>query len=59
MAILTGYYNDQLKSISQKDAAKLLEVGEYPQAHLDKVSMAAMMKVIETMYNLEETITKT
>lgn len=58
--ILTAYYNDQLKSINTGDAAKLLTVGEYPvPANVDKVTLAAMMKVVDTMYNLEETITKT
>jgi hypothetical protein len=58
--ILDGYYNDQLKSTGKKDAAKLLNVGEYPiPANMDKVTLAAMMKVVSTIYNLEEAITKT
>jgi hypothetical protein len=60
LALLTGYYNDELKSMDKKTAAELLNVGEYPMPQdLNKVSLAAMMKVIDTMYNLEETITKT
>ncbi|MBV8391147.1 MAG: PSD1 domain-containing protein [Mucilaginibacter sp.] len=60
MSILTSYYQDQLKSINQKDAEKLLAVGEYPMsADLDEIKLAAMMKVIDTIYNLEEAITKT
>jgi hypothetical protein len=60
MSILTSYYQDQLKSINQKDAEKLLAVGEYPvPANMDKIKLAAMMKVIDTIYNLEEAITKT
>jgi hypothetical protein len=60
MNILTGYYNDQLNTINKPDAIKLLTVGEYPMPpNLDKVTLAAMMKVVDAMYNLEETITKT
>jgi len=60
MGILTGYYADQLKSMNEKNAEKLLNVGEYPiPAGMDKITLAAMMKVIDTIYNLEEAITKT
>jgi len=60
MSILTSYYQDQLKSINKKDAEKLLAVGEYPvPANMDKIKLTAMMKVIDTIYNLEEAITKT
>jgi hypothetical protein len=59
-AILDSYYADQLRSINSKSAAKLLSVGEYPNpAGVDKITLAAMMKVIDTIYNLEEAITKT
>ena len=60
MNILTSYNQDQLRSINKKDAEKLLAVGEYPiPANMDKINLAAMMKVIDTIYNLEEAITKT
>ncbi len=60
MAILTSYYADQLKTINNQSANKLLSVGEYPvPADLDKITLAAMMKVVDTIYNLEEAITKT
>jgi hypothetical protein len=60
MSILTSYYADQLRSMTPKNAEKLLNVGEYPiPANLDKVKLAAMMKVMDTIYNLEEAITKT
>jgi len=60
MRILTSYYQDQLKSINEKDAEKFLAVGEYPMpGEMDKIKLAAMMKVIDTIYNLEEAITKT
>ncbi|HTD39109.1 MAG TPA: PSD1 and planctomycete cytochrome C domain-containing protein [Mucilaginibacter sp.] len=60
MSILNAYYADQLKSINRKDAEELLAVGEYPiPVGVDKINLAAMMKVIDTIYNLEEAITKT
>jgi hypothetical protein len=60
LAILNGYYNDQLKTIDKKTAAKVLNVGEYPvTGNLNKVTLAGMMKVVDTIYNLEEAITKT
>ncbi|MDB5136225.1 MAG: hypothetical protein JWP37_2828 [Mucilaginibacter sp.] len=58
--ILDSYYADQLRSINSKSAAKLVSVGEYPiPAGIDKITLAALMKVIDTIYNLEEAITKT
>jgi hypothetical protein len=60
MAILNSYYADQLRSINKQNANKLLNVGEYPiPGDLDKITLAAMMKVVDTIYNLEEAITKT
>ncbi len=60
LGILTGYYADQLKTLNKKDAQKVLSVGEYPiPKDLDKITLAAMMETIDTIYNLEEAITKT
>jgi hypothetical protein len=60
LAILTAYYNDELKTMKKADAEKLLSVGEYPlPVNPDKITLAAMMKVVDTIYNLEEAITKT
>src|SRR3984957_10465654 len=59
--VLIDYYNDQTKLFQSKqlDAKKTLAIGEYPQANTDPASTAALMKVIELIYNLEETITRT
>ena len=60
--ILTDYYKDQLGLFRNKqlNARQTLSVGEYPQASTeDPGATAALMKVIELIYNLEETITKT
>lgn len=58
--ILTAYYKDELKGMNKADAEKLLSVGEYPvPSNIDRLNLAAMMKVVDTIYNLEEAITKT
>jgi hypothetical protein len=60
LALLRSYYADQLHTLNAKNAQKILNVGEYPiPANLDKVTLAAMMLVVNTIYNLEESITKT
>jgi hypothetical protein len=62
LAILKKYYDEQLQSFQQKklDALKTLKEGEYPlNEKLDLNVSAAMMKVVNTIYNMEEAITKT
>ncbi|MEO6730965.1 MAG: PSD1 and planctomycete cytochrome C domain-containing protein [Ferruginibacter sp.] len=59
--ILKGYYDDQLGQFRQKklDAAATLKTGEYPfNKNVDKDATAALMKVINMIYNMEEAITK-
>lgn len=59
--ILTAYYEDQLDRFqANPDQIKAsLSVGEYPLEEKDINSKtAAMMQVIVSLYNLEETITK-
>lgn len=61
LKVLIDYYTEQLQLFKDKklDAALTLKVGEYKMDEkADTNSSAAMMKVIEMMYNLEETITK-
>ena len=61
LSVLTGYYNEQLQAFRQKklDAGKTLAIGEYPgNKQLNPNEQAALMKVIELLYNLEETITR-
>ncbi|WP_298712411.1 DUF1549 and DUF1553 domain-containing protein [Chitinophaga sp.] len=60
--VLAKYYVQQQSWFKARpaEAAKLLQHGEYPMAEgLDKPSWAAMMQVITTIYNLEETLSKT
>jgi hypothetical protein len=61
LKILNDYYTGQVQTFSQdkQNAGKLLSVGEFPENNkVNKISAAAMMQVITTIYNLEETITK-
>jgi hypothetical protein len=61
-SILNEYYTEQLVEFQQKklSADATLKVGEYPNNDkADKTESAALMKVIEMIYNLEESITKT
>lgn len=59
VAILSDYYNKELGKSTRASAEKSLAVGEYPiPANIDKVKLAALMRVMTTIYNLEETITK-
>jgi len=61
VSLLLDYYQSQ-RLMHQQDkitAGKLLEVGEFPvNETVDPVEMAALMQVIQIIYNLEETITK-
>ena len=59
---LVNYYRDQLSVFhnDQGAARKTLTIGEYPwRGGIDISASAALMRVIDAMYNLEETITKT
>ena len=59
--ILQDYYNEQLQLFQQKklNAAITLKAGEYPMNEkLDANQSAALMKVINAIYNMEEAITK-
>lgn len=59
--ILKDYYTKQLAEFKQKtlDANATIQVGEYPSPdHLDANQVAALMKVINTIYNMQEAIIK-
>ncbi len=61
MKLLTDYYNNEASSFlkNRKEAFKVLNVGEYPhEAKVNESQAAALMRVINTLYNMEETITK-
>ena len=59
--ILKEYYNEQLQLFQQNklNAAVTIKVGEYPfNKQLDDKQVAAVMKTISTIYNMEEAIVK-
>lgn len=59
--ILESYYNDQLQEFDQKKlvASVTLNVGEYPiNEKLNSNQLAALMKVIAIIYNMEEATMK-
>ena len=61
ITILQDYYTEQVNQFTQKklDAAATIKTGEYKMpVHPDVITMAALMKSIEAIYNLEESITK-
>ena len=60
--LLKEYYTDELQRFGNKsqDAELALKTGEYPiDKKADKNKLAALMKTVNTIYNLEEAITKT
>lgn len=60
MEVLNTYHKGQLENMESENALDLVSVGEYPlDGNLDKVELASLMQVISTIYNLEETISKT
>ncbi|MBL7697483.1 MAG: PSD1 domain-containing protein [Chitinophagaceae bacterium] len=61
MNILKDYYDEQLQLFQNKklDPEEILQQGEYPRTvNADKATTAALMKTINTIYNMEEAITK-
>ncbi|MEX2512763.1 MAG: PSD1 and planctomycete cytochrome C domain-containing protein [Cyclobacteriaceae bacterium] len=60
MEVLNKYHQGQLQTMESENAMELVSVGEFPlDDQLNKVEWAALMQVISTIYNLEETISKT
>jgi hypothetical protein len=59
--ILDSYYREQLAFFSKnKEAAqKIVKVGQYKPAVKTTESLAALMQVMQVIYNMEEAITKT
>ncbi len=57
--LLLSFYEDEMKTITNATAEKLLAVGEFPSdTKADKVEQAVLMKVISMIYNLEEVVVK-
>lgn len=59
ITLLNDHFEEELKTLTMETAKDLLDVGEYPiPASMDSVKLAAMMQVVNIIYNLEEAITK-
>lgn len=61
LKILIHYYKEEVEAnkLSSDKAKKFVKAGEYPRADVKDVgSLAALMQVVHTIYNLEESITK-
>lgn len=57
--LLNSHFEEERKTLTQETAEDLLDVGEYPiPENMDRVTLAAMMQVVNIIYNLEEAITK-
>ncbi|GAA4315122.1 PSD1 and planctomycete cytochrome C domain-containing protein [Compostibacter hankyongensis] len=60
--LLNDYWQDRKKYFATHaaEARKLIQAGEYPQRKdVQPVALAAFMQVVNTIYNMDETITKT
>ncbi|CAL1516742.1 PSD1 and planctomycete cytochrome C domain-containing protein [Chitinophaga sp. MM2321] len=60
--ILVSYWKEQQAyfKANPKEAAKLIKIGEYkPDDPAAAIDLAAMMQVMQIIYNMEEAITKT
>ena len=59
ISLLHSYYEKELNNLTPAQAKDLLDVGEYPLPEkADRIGLATMMLVVNNIYNLEETITK-
>lgn len=57
--LLLGYFKNRKEAFDEKNARELLAVGEYDlDEEIDPINTAALMQVITTLYNLEETINR-
>jgi hypothetical protein len=60
ISALEKYFHNEREQLTPQAAEELLKAGEYAREHVtDMKSAAALMLVVNTIYNLEETITKT
>ncbi|MFT3704102.1 MAG: PSD1 and planctomycete cytochrome C domain-containing protein [Agriterribacter sp.] len=57
--VLLKYYDKEAGGMELPVAQKMLAVGEYPvPTDVDTKKLAVLMRVVTTIYNLEETVTK-
>jgi hypothetical protein len=61
LELLVSYFAEEQKKFEQSPgkAKDFIKAGEFPLEDIqDKVSLAALMQVVHTIYNMEESITK-
>ena len=60
-AVLLGYLQERQAffKVHPAEAAKIIKAGEYKPHSKSNTELAALMQVIQVMYNMEEAITKT
>jgi Protein of unknown function (DUF1553) len=59
LELLTNYYTKESATIDASSANKILAVGESPiPKNIDAQQLAAFMRVVTSIYNLEESVTK-
>ncbi|HZI26023.1 MAG TPA: hypothetical protein VFD46_13150, partial [Chryseolinea sp.] len=61
LKILLNYLDEEKLKFdgSKEKATEFIRAGEYPHAEIqDVTSLAALMQVVHTIYNMEESITK-
>jgi hypothetical protein len=61
LSVLINFMKESQDSFSQspEKAKQFISIGEYPHEKIDNtVQLASLMQVIHTIYNMEESITK-
>jgi hypothetical protein len=59
IALLLEYFQNRKEAFDERSAKEMLAVGEYNFDHeVEPIETAALMQVIATLYNLEETINR-
>lgn len=58
--VLTRYFEEEKTKFTNtpEKARQLVKLGEYPLDAVDVTTLAALMQVVHTIYNMEESITK-
>ncbi len=61
IALLRSYYDERVTALKSNpgNAEKIIKVGEYKPVTKSPKDLAALMQVIQVIYNMEEAITKT
>ncbi|WP_421826747.1 PSD1 and planctomycete cytochrome C domain-containing protein [Larkinella sp.] len=59
LGVLVTYFGEEMQTMKTTEIENVLAVGEYPVPEkIDRKRLAALMRVVSMIYNLEESITK-